>query len=79
MRTALTLDLLGKLDQYKNVFDFNTYRKHIETFIWHIITTRNDNQINNEIYNLLKRKKQINYFRITLSKLKNQRKKLQLG
>lgn len=77
MRTALTLDLLGKLENYKNVFNFDTYREHRNTFIWYIISTRNDNQISRDIYDLLKEKNQINYYGIAVSKLKNQKMKLQ--
>lgn len=77
LRTALTLDLLGKLENYKNVFNFDTYREHRNTFIWYIISTRNDNQISRDIYDLLREKDQINYYGIAVSKLKNQKKKLQ--
>lgn len=77
LRTALSLALLGKLENYKNVFNFETYREHKNTFIWYIISTRNDNQINRDIFNLLREKNQINYIGIFRSKLNNQKKKLQ--
>lgn len=77
LRTALTFDLLGKLDRYKNVFDLEVYRKNRDNFIWYILSTRNDNQINKDIYNLLKEKNQINYYNIAFSKLKNQGKKVE--
>lgn len=76
LRTALTLELLGKLENYTNVFNLDTYRKHREIYIWHVILTRNDNQISRDIYDLLKKKGQINYYRIGISKLRNQRKKI---
>lgn len=76
LRTALTLDLLGKLERYENVFHLDIYRKNRDNFIWYIISTRNDNQISNDLYKLLKEKKEINYYNIALSKLKNQKKKI---
>lgn len=77
LRTALTLDLLGKLEPYENVFNLETYRKNRDTFIWYIISTRNDNQISRDIYDLLKEKQGINYINIAYSKLKNQKSKFQ--
>ncbi|UJH91039.1 hypothetical protein LZ575_20620 [Antarcticibacterium sp. 1MA-6-2] len=76
LRTALTLDLLGKLERYENVFHLDVYRKNKDNFIWYIISTRNDNQISSDLYKLLKEKNEINYYKIALSKLKNQKKKI---
>lgn len=77
LRTALTLDLLGKLDLYSSVFDLRTYRLHKDDYIWYIITHKNKDQITKDIYNLLKIKKQINYPVILGHKIWNQKKKFQ--
>lgn len=53
LRTALTLDLLGQLNKYKEVFDLVIYRKLKYDYIGEIIATKNTNQINNDIFKLL--------------------------
>ena len=75
-RTALTLDLLGKLHLYDRVFDLKTYEEHKDLFIGHIIASRNDNQINGEIFALLKEKKQLDYVAAVMARAKLQTSKI---
>jgi hypothetical protein len=67
-RTALTLDLLDKLHLYNEVFDISKYEEKKHSFIAHIIKTRKDNQIHRDIYELLKKKNEIDYKKIAISK-----------
>lgn len=71
LRTALTLDLLGKLHHYESVFHLDRYKKLKNSYIAHIIKTRNKDQINGQIYRLLKEKSAINYWKILKSKVYN--------
>ncbi len=76
LRTALTLDLLGKLEDYQNVFDINIYKKHKTDFIWYLITHKNKDQITSDLYSLLKKSGEINVSEVFLHKFKNQLKKI---
>ncbi len=70
-RTALTLDLLGKLPLYEKVFDIETYKSKKHSYIAHVIANRKKDQINKDLYELLKEKKAINYNEIVQSKIQS--------
>ncbi|WP_423818759.1 hypothetical protein V5739_14515 [Salinimicrobium sp. TIG7-5_MAKvit] len=70
LRTALTLDLLNKLNLYQDVFHIEKYYQLKNSYIAHIVRTRKKDQINRHIYNLLKEKNAINYWDIVISKFK---------
>lgn len=70
LRTALTLDLLGKLNLYKNVFHIDKYEQLKNNYIAHVIKTKYKDQINGHLYDLLKEKVAINYKKIIISKVK---------
>ena len=70
LRTCLTLDLLGKLENYHTVFDLKAYRDQKNRYIGQILNTRKSNIFSEEIYQLLKEKRvlsKVHYF----EKLKN--------
>ncbi len=71
LRTALTLDLLGKLHLYTPVFNIEKYKRLKHSYVSHIIKTRKKDQINAHIYQLLKNRNAINYWEIASSKIKN--------
>lgn len=56
LRTQLTLDLLGKLDLYKDVFDLDKYYNKKDKYIGRILYTRKKDIFSKEIYNLIKNK-----------------------
>ncbi|MFD2939587.1 hypothetical protein [Flavobacterium notoginsengisoli] len=53
MRTQLTLDVIGKLDNFNSVFNVEKYNAFKDEFIGKVIVTKNKNQINLEIYDFL--------------------------
>ena len=53
-RTLLTLEILGKLEEYRNVFDLDKYRKVKNTYIRHVLRNRND-PFNREIIEYAKK------------------------
>ena len=55
-RTMLTLDLLGKLGNFKNAFDLKKYYKNKKLYIIKILADQN-NRFTKEIKNLMKEKK----------------------
>lgn len=57
LRTEICLDLLGKLELYKEVFDIKKYKKVKNKYIGYILFSKNENIFSNEIYELLKEKK----------------------
>ena len=71
LRTALTLDLLGQLEKFNQVFDIDTYRKYKYSYIGHIASKKDHDQINADIYKLLKKKGEIDFMKITLSRINN--------
>lgn len=60
LRTLLTLDILGNLDNYKNIFDLGTYEKNKEWFIGYVLTYRNGNSHYQEIYEAMKQNNYMN-------------------
>ena len=82
MRTAFTLDLLHKLDLYKNVFSIKSYHKEKKKYIGKIIATKGENQFSKEIYNFMKSSNQfsnldhIHFFKYKWRILKQHLKKL---
>jgi len=70
LRTALTLDLLGKLHHYKEVFHIDKYLQLKNNYIGHIVKTRKKEHINKEVYDLLKEKDAIKYWKIVSSKIR---------
>lgn len=56
MRTCLTLDLLGCLNDYREVFDLTQYQKTKSSYLKKIVVNRFDNSIYNDIYNLMIKK-----------------------
>lgn len=53
MRTQLTLDVIGKLNDFNLVFNIEKYNNYKKEFLGKMIATRKDNQINLELYNYL--------------------------
>jgi len=53
LRTQLTLDLLGKLELYKSVFNLDTYFQRKKVFIVKVINNTKTDPFNREIYGLL--------------------------
>lgn len=56
LRTALTLDLLDKLENYNEVFDLNAYGRQKDSYIAKVLYTRKTNIFSEELYALLKKK-----------------------
>lgn len=56
MRTCLTLELLGCLDDYKDVFDIPQYYKTRTKYIKRVLTHRNSDSLMKEIYILMQEK-----------------------
>lgn len=61
MRTLLTLDSIGKLNEFSSVFNIDKYYNLKNVFIGKVVATRNSNQINLELYNYLKQTKKIKF------------------
>lgn len=53
MRTCLTLDLLGCLDEYKEIFDIPQYYKTKDSYIKKVVVNKNNNSYNSELYDLM--------------------------
>lgn len=56
LRTALSLELLGKLEHYNKVFNLDVYYNHRDHFIGKIKATKGQNIFNAELWELLKEK-----------------------
>ncbi|KKG84864.1 hypothetical protein DU57_02365 [Methanosarcina mazei] len=54
-RTLVTLDLLGKLDLYNNVFDLNDYQMHRSKYFGLVLSGRKNDAFKQEIYDVIKR------------------------
>lgn len=61
LRTALTLDLLGKFKLFKGVFDLNVYYRHKNDFIGKVLATKEEDQFNKEIYEFMIGTNQFSY------------------
>lgn len=56
LRTILALDLLGKLDEYENLFDLDFYRNNKDHFIAKVLAFRKSNAFYSELYDLMNEK-----------------------
>ena len=59
MRTAMTLELLGKLHLYENVFDLKKIQQNRNRFIGKLLGTEKESVFNRDLVQLLKEKKRI--------------------
>ncbi|WP_452220372.1 hypothetical protein [Lacinutrix salivirga] len=59
LRTQVTLELLGQLELYKDVFDLEVYKAHKNQYISRLIANKDANQINKDIYLKLKENNEI--------------------
>lgn len=68
MRTQLTLETFGKLNEFESVFNLEKYYKLKKDFLGKIIATRNKNQINLELYDylVLNKKLTLNHYLLSL-------------
>lgn len=57
LRTLLTLDILGEMEAFGEIFDLGEYRKYKNKYIIKVLTYRDNNLFYGEIYNLMKEKK----------------------
>ena len=53
LRTLFTLELLGKIRDYEEIFDLNEYYKYRNKFIVKILSQREENEFYNEIFDLM--------------------------
>lgn len=80
LRTLLTLEIIGKIDDYAEIFELEQYYKHRNEYIEKVVILRDNNLFFQEIYDLMK----IYNFKIPntvlakakLVNLKNQTKRL---
>ena len=56
-RTLIALDLLGKLDQYNDVFDLKDYQRHRKKYLGLVISGRKYDNYKQELYDLMKSQK----------------------
>ncbi|MCK9499272.1 MAG: hypothetical protein M0Q45_07180 [Bacteroidales bacterium] len=52
-RTIITLDLLGKLEQYSTLFDFNKYQKYKDSLYVEVLANYEKNHFYKDIYELM--------------------------
>ncbi|WP_303317381.1 hypothetical protein Q4Q34_01110 [Flavivirga abyssicola] len=76
VRTQLTLELLGKLEAYDSVFEFDVYKKYRDRFISELLTDKNMNQTNKDLYRELRINKQINFRHHVLNIVSSIKRKL---
>ncbi len=62
MRTMLTLDLLGKLHLYEQVFNIEKYKQKKSFYIGIIVARKNQDPFSRDVYNLLIKENGINIF-----------------
>lgn len=55
LRTAITLDILGVLHQYDNLFDLDYFRKMKGNYIYQVLTEKNHNTYYQEIAELMEK------------------------
>ena len=53
MRTMLTLDVLGKLDRYKQVFEMKSYEKDKSRYLAYVLATRTSRNQHRDISGLI--------------------------
>lgn len=56
LRTLLALDLLGKLEDYEQMFDMDYYRANKDHFVAKVLAYRKSNAFYSELYDLMKEK-----------------------
>ena len=56
LRTLLTIELLGELDHYGDIFDLQQYQKYRQKFIIKVLSLHNENSYYDELYQLMKQK-----------------------
>ncbi|MBZ9729753.1 hypothetical protein LB467_08625 [Salegentibacter sp. JZCK2] len=66
LRTQLTLDLLGKLDFYSNVFNLREYQKAKNSYIGDILEKNSKSPLDIELIEYLKNTKSFNAFSVVL-------------
>lgn len=54
LRTLLAIDIMGYIEQYRNIFNLNYYYKIKDSYIARVIAKKNDNSFYWELYCLLK-------------------------
>ena len=57
MRTLLTIDILGLLDKYQEIFDVNAYYHYKTRFIGKVLGQKSQKAYYQEIYDLMKKNK----------------------
>ena len=70
LRTQITLELIGKLNRYNEVFNLKVYEQYKDKYIADLVSKKNLNQINQELYLKLNLKGEIkfkHYFMSTIS------------
>ena len=70
LRTQITLELIGKLNSYNEVFNLKVYEQYKDKYIADLVSKKNLNQINQELYLKLNLKGEIkfkHYFMSTIS------------
>jgi hypothetical protein len=81
VRTLISLEMIGKIDEYKNVFDLQTYYSKKDQFIGALLISKNLNQTNQEIYLKLKKNSLIrskHYFIATFTLFSNKWKQIKV-
>ena len=53
LRTLLTLDVLGRIDAYKDIFDLDEYYKKKDSFIYYVVRKRYENVFSEELVDLI--------------------------
>lgn len=53
LRTLLTLDILGRIDAYKDIFDLDEYYKRKDWFIYYVVRKRYENVYSKELVDLI--------------------------
>ena len=74
LRTQVSLELIGKLYRYKDVFNLKVYEQYKDKYIAGLVSKKNLNQINQELYLKLNSNGEIelkHYFMSTISLLRN--------
>jgi hypothetical protein len=78
LRTALTLDLLGKLNLYERVFDLKKYKVQKDAYVGKLLSTKKSSLLNREICDLLYEKDEIKlkHFYFAANSLSNRKIKV---
>ena len=79
LRTMFTLELLGKLNEFNQVFDTEIFKKYRSLYIGKLIATKKSNQFHSEIFKFMKAKNKIPpflYINLLKYHLKTKKKKM---